>query len=156
MCNENNCLLSVSTQALLFALWAVVAARWDPLLFLCLLFDHTRLVLFRECESHPLEVVFTDEATLVKDLVVIWAQFNRIAFLYRTYKVLSLVLLESITHRFLEIGNEHSSDFLRHSLASIDNIPDFNLGASSQMAGRPASRSTPDAFRSAGIIRVSC
>ena len=134
--NEDDCLLSVGTQALLFALWAVVAARWHPLLFLCLLLDHTRLVLFRECEPNLFEVVFADEATLVKDLVVIWAQFNRIAFLYRTDKVFSLVLLECITHRFLERGNEHSSDFLGIALTSINNISDFYLRTSSHLLGR--------------------
>lgn len=120
-----------------------------------MLFDHTRLVLFRECEFHLLEVVFADEATLVKDLVVIWAQLNRIAFLYRTYKVLSLVFLECITHRFLELGNEHSSAFLGSALTCIDNIPDLDLRTSSQLASRPG-RSTADCLQSTGMIRVSC
>ena len=98
-----------------------------PELFLGHLINYTLLLILAERKFDLFQIVFIDETTGIEDFVVVGPKLRRVCPLNCVDKIaLSCILLKSIRHRFIELGNESCADFLRASLTRCNNISNLD------------------------------
>jgi hypothetical protein len=93
-----------------------------------LLFDHASLDVFAVGKADLLEVIFVNEATSVKEFVVVGSELGRVAPLDSVNKVvLPRVLLERVGHWLLQRWDEGRPYLFRTALARFDYVPDTDI-----------------------------
>ena len=89
-------------------------STWNPKALFGMLVNHTGCLIPTEGKFHFLQIVFIDETTSVKDLIMIWAQLSRVGALYSVDEIaLSRILLERVRHWLVESGDKGRTNFLR-------------------------------------------